>query len=215
MHCFLGFSNFRLFVVTFFCLTLPICALASSTIPWMTGSFPGGGTFELFPGVTSPDGQWMFDLRTTVVEGQTQGSLECGGGICQFDGFAPITGGTARGDIYRWNGSSFDPFASFTGWVMGGGVAKTEVYDFFGTLLQFNYQYHYGFAGVWSNQWQTSGSVYGWTIWDGNGPPPEPGTGGSWFDITTQTPEPGTIMLLGSTFIGLAKVIRQKNRSQN
>src|SRR6516164_7850413 len=135
--------SLRLTILTLACACLtPVQALANNTtISFMTGTFSGQGTFDLFPGATSPDGQWMFDISTTVVEGQTQGSLSCGNGICVFNGFAPIAGGTASGDLYRWNGSSFDPFAAFTGWVTTGTVDKTEVYAG-GVLTQYNYQYN-------------------------------------------------------------------------
>ena len=88
----------------------------------------------------------------------------------------------------------------------GGNVDKVEVY-MGETLTQFNYQYHYNFVGAWSNQWHTSGSVYGWNMWDGNG---QPGPGGSWFDLTTPTPEPGTITLLGTGVLGLAAAAYKK-----
>ena len=196
-----------LFIVCSICLAMSAPAQASSTtIPWMTGSFFGQGSFVLFPGVTSPDGQWFFNMETAVVEGKTVGEYECGNGMCTFYGFAPITGGTADGNLYHWNGSSFDPFATFTGWVTGGGVDKTEVYTG-DVLTQYNHQYRYDFVGAWSNQWHTSGSVYTWGIWDGIN---DPG-GGSYFDVTTQTPEPGTILLLGSGLLGLAGVIRTKS----
>ena len=106
----------------------------------------------------------------------------------------------------HWNGSSFDPFATFNGWVTGGDVQKTEVYVD-GLLTQFNYQYHYDFVGAWTNQWNTLGNVYGTNMWDGIG---QQGPGESLFTLTTSTPEPGTITLLGASVLALARGIYKK-----
>ena len=171
----------------------------------MTGYFPGENTFGLFPSILSPDGQWLFDFSLTVEE-QLNWSWECGNGVCTRYGGGPVTGGTAVGNLYQWNGGNPLPYATFTGWVTGGGVEKVELWVS-GYMTAYNYQYHYGFVGVWSNQWHTSGSVYGWNTWSGYG---EPGPGGSWFDITTQTPEPGTIIMLGSGLLMFAKTLLKK-----
>ena len=88
----------------------------------------------------------------------------------------------------------------------GGDVQITEVY-YSGVLSQYNYQYNYDFVGDWTNQWNTSGHVYGWNMWDGIG---QQGPGGSQFDLTTSTPEPGTITLLGAGVLSLAGAIYKK-----
>jgi hypothetical protein len=174
----------------------------------MTGDFIGEGTFVLEPLVISPDGLWAFDIQTDVVEGKITGQTDCGNGICVFMGQGPIIGGTAIGDLFQVVGGNFIPYATMNGWVTGGTVDKTEVYES-GVLTQFNYQYHYNFVGVWTNQWHTSGAVYGFNVWDGTG---QQGPGGSDFTLTTSTPEPGTVMLLGSGLLALAGALR-RNRN--
>ena len=100
---------------------------------------------------------------------------------------------------------------AFSGWITGG---TSEVYgttpvDFVGLCVEnpescISAEYDdVQFVGRWNNGWRSEGDVYAWFSNGG-------GYQGGFIDMTTYTPEPSSVVLLGSGILGIAGVLRRK-----
>ena len=181
-----------------FCLGFPVAARADATIvPWLTGFFPSTDGFAT--GITSADSfaiiQAAPDLPVITVD------LQCDDlGICVGQGSAPITGGSVSGQM--WSISTGALQATFTGRVTGGNASRYEQHcpdDI--CLTFFDYAFHDDFIGTWSNGWHTVGFSEGTFGSDT--------TASGLFYLTTYTPEPATLTLIG---VGLAGVYMRLRR---
>ena len=127
------------------------------------------------------------------------------GYICTRWDFEAITGGSVSGGFYHWNGTDWvEAPTTFTGSVTGGAIERGEV-SYWGVVTNSGYGYHYDFAGVWTSGWQTVGVAegQGYTFGDRGGQD-------GFFWLTTYSPEPATITLVGLGLAGLS--IRRKRR---
>jgi len=194
-----SFAAICLFVILLVCVAIPRAAQADATIvPWLTGFFPSSDGFST--GTTFGDSFVMItaspDLPVITVD------LQCNElGICVGEGFAPITGGSAGGQM--WSISKGTLQATFTGQVTGGYAWRYEQHCPDDICLTFwDYAFHDDFSGTWSNGWHTTGFSQGFFGSDTSGD--------GLFYLTTYTPEPATLTLIG---VGLAGVwVRVRRR---
>ena len=185
-------------------LAAPTIAVADDIVPWMTGYFSGHWPYEM--SALSPDSQWSFSLSGAPTE-YVNWSWECGENnyYCEHKGFGYFTGGSVGGTLYQWNGSDWILQQTFNGLVAPGGyIENSEVY-LAGQLTYWWYQYQgLRFQGFWSNGWTTEGEVSGYQASNGSE--------GANFDVTTSTPEPGTIVMMTNGALVCAGFIRRKLR---
>ena len=202
----------RNLVVCLFCLlfllflSFPLPARADSTVPWLTGSFGNfGGLFSVSG--TWDDYQWNLALFPNLPDMTVTWS--CDANFCQGYGGGAFTGGAAYGEI--WSSSLNSLLYTFTGEILAGGAFREAghcvVLD---QCPSYTYdQYYINFKGLWSNGWSTVGSDYATDFesdWNGSHQSNVLG----WFSITTNTPEPATLTLIG---VGLAGVyVRVRRR---
>jgi len=167
-------------------------------VPWLTGFFPSVDGFAI--GTTFGDSFANIivspDLPVITVDWQCNDL-----GICVGNGSAPITSGGADGQI--WSTSLNTLQATFIGHVTGGMAVRNEQYcpdDI--CLTYFDESFHVDFSGTWSNGWRTVGFAEG--IFGSDT------TGGGLFYLTTYTPEPTTLTLLGLGIAGLGMRLRRR-----
>ena len=191
---------FLLFAILVFCWLHPV-PVAAGNIPWMTGSFYGFDAFDMY--ATSPDNQWLFWLSVNGAEAFQWGNWSCGvTGYCERWGYGDYTGGSAYGELNHWDGSTWLLDSTFNGAVLPGGqITRVEACYAFPYDCVWDYEYYYSFTGNWSNQWHTAANVYGWDTTSFTG---------SWFDMTTSTPEPPSMLLLATGGLGLAGLLRRQ-----
>jgi len=169
----------------------------ASTVPWMTGDFASTYIDGLtFSGI-SPDGLLQFQMSLIPTTEDLTWNWTCDdlGLSCFGEASGLITGGMAIGDIYYSSDSGV--FATFTGSIVGGSVY--EWMSFGNGWISWQNYYWYDFAGTWTNGFSTIGSAYTSTSSGGNS---------GYYHLTTVTPEPGTLLMLGSGVLGLAGVVR-------
>ena len=190
---------FLIFALLAFCWFHP-SPVAAGNIPFMTGSFYGFDAFDMY--AQSPDGQWSFWFGVSTVEDFQWGSWSCGPtGDCERWGYGDFTGGSAYGELNRWTGHTWILDSTFSGVVLPGGQITRVEATYGNGNFAWDYEYYYSFTGNWSNQWRTSANVYGWDTTSFTG---------SWFDMTTSTPEPPSMLLLATGGLGLAGLLRRK-----
>jgi len=122
------------------------------------------------------------------------------GYYCYGTAGGSITGGTATGTVYHFDGTNYIPQAYFSGSISGGMFDKLS-WNLYGTDYYWD-KYWYDFSGTWTNGWITKGSGYSSPSSDGNI---------GEFTITTTTPEPGTLGLLGLGIVGFYSRLRRKD----
>jgi hypothetical protein len=180
-----------------FCIGASSPAQAGNiTVPWMTGDFPASNAFGV--GSCLNGGPLCFELSFSPDIGNVNMIWECtsDGLQCYGYGSGPITGGAATGALTYWNGTTNIPQATFTGTVLDdGGYVFYQSWT--GIFNQEFDQYFYDFAGTWSNGSVTFGSVR--SYFNSDAAPPEQGD----YSLTTYSPEPGTITLVGLGIAGL------------
>ncbi len=187
-----------LFTVLALCLATPDLAQAGNiTVPWMTGYFRNDASaFDVWG--FSPDGQY-FLIDFSLVTADPTLIWDCDEyGFCYGQGWASMTSGTTYGSLWDRPGGKLE--ASFTGSMLAGGVYE-QVWKADWEYLVW-LQYSYDFAGVWTNSWQTFGTGYGSVANDA--------IPYGYFTLTTNTPEPATITLIGLGLAGIS--IRRKRR---
>ncbi|HVP56365.1 MAG TPA: hypothetical protein VMU45_15340 [Candidatus Eisenbacteria bacterium] len=186
-------------------LLIPSVVHADSVPSWMTGDFYGDAPYDVL--WFSPDSEWAVGLSVNAIEHITDSWSSCSEQIyyCEYWDLGDYLGGTVDGELRHWNGTDFIVEQTFNGQVEPGGQI-TKVLADYGNFQSWSYEYFYSFKGQWSNQWHTDGSVYGWD--EGNTI-----TGqflGSWFSVTTTTPEPRTIVTLFSSALAVGAYVRRK-----
>ncbi len=188
-----------LFTVLFFCLATPTCANADVTIiPWMTGTFWSFSDYTFGVGGTSPDGQWFFGISAYPNYQIPPLTWECDEFVCYGQGWGSIDDGPVFGEITRLNVYE----AGYMGVITGGSIYKQEW--IYGEEDHRWTQFSFDFTGAWTNGWHTFGNVY--ASWSSDSEPYC-----EFYMTTYATPEPATIVLLGSGLAGL--VVRLKRRS--
>jgi hypothetical protein len=188
-----------LFLLTFlFFLSFSLPAQADSAIvPWLSGGFASPGALFSVSG-TWQDFQWHMDFSPNLPDMTVTWS--CDDVYCEGWGGGFITGGTGYGEI--WSSSLNTLLATFTGELSAGGAFREAGHCVVLDQCQ-SYtfdQYSFQFSGLWSNGWYTVGSDYAFdfeSYWNGTYDSNVLG----WFTLTTQTPEPATLTLIG---VGLA-----------
>jgi len=200
MHggCIVRGSVLAILAIILICLVATIPAQAGNTIPWMTGTFPNGGAYSNFGGGTSPDGKWWFGMSFSPTIQYPDLNWTCADvSSCYGYGYSSITGGTVTGNLY--DTTSWIQVASFSGFITGGtffaqawGPVWPEYWD----------QAWFDFSGAWTNGLSTTGYDYTTNSID---------AAGGWFTITTVTPEPGTIGLVGLGIVGLYSRLRRRS----
>jgi hypothetical protein len=188
------------FLIPLIILSVAIPAHADSTVPWLTGGFASPGVLFSVTG-TWQDYQWQLDLFPVLPDMTVTWS--CDETYCEGYGGGPITGGAAYGQISSISLNTV--LYSFTGEIYSGGAFREAAYCIpIDRCPSYTFdQYYVNFKGLWSNGWYTEGSD---AAIDFEGYESDV-TG--WFDITTQTPEPATLTLLGAGIIGLAGYLRR------
>ena len=189
-------SSFAILLALFSIAFVPTAQ--ADIIPGLTGFFPSTDGFSM--GTTFGDSFANIvvspDLPVITVDWQCNDL-----GICVGHGSAPITSGGADGQI--WSNSLGTLQASFIGHVTGGTAGRDEQYcpdDI--CLTYFDESFHADFSGTWSNGWHTVGFAEG--IFGSDT------TGGGLFYLTTYTPEPTTLTLLGLGIAGLGMRLRRR-----
>ena len=171
-------------------------------VPWLTGFFPSGDGFSM--GTSFGDSFALVavspDLPVITVDWQCDNL-----GVCVGHGSAPITSGSADGQI--WSISMGTVQATFTGHITGGIATRDEQYCPDDICLTYWFDtFHADFSGTWSNGWHTVGFSEG-TIGSDSTP-----TG--LFYLTTYTPEPGTLTLIGLGIAGLSARLKRRRMSR-
>jgi hypothetical protein len=199
-------NKFRIVLLSVLALVLSSVVtpanLVAGNITWATGVFSSDLPFyvEIF----SPDGLWDFNVSVNAPQYVVWGPWICGQ-TCERDGAGYFLAGTASGDLSYWNGSAWILQATFSGVVPAGGSINDIECLGCAPTLAWDYEYYYSFYGAWTNQWQTDASVYAWDRGGYCCVSP-----GGEFTLTTSTPEPGTLFMLGSGVLGLAGIVRRK-----
>jgi len=186
------------FILLAFCLSFPVRARAdSATVPWLSGTFSGNP--DLFSvGSGWQDYSWWLSFSPNLPD--MSGTWYCDeNGFCENSGSAAFTGGTGYGEIR--SSSNGVLLATFTGEVLGGRVSWYEHChpDCQFPLYYYN-EYYFSFTGLWSNGWLTGGSDYA-QDW---------GPTSVQFDMTTTTPEPGTLALISVGITGVYLRLRRR-----
>lgn len=183
-----------------FGLFFPIGARAdSTTVPWLTGTFMS--PVELF-GVENTSGDYFWWLSFSPKLPDMSGTWYCPefGGFCENSGSGLITGGTGHGEI--WSSSKDVLLATFTGNVLSGRVIWDNVCSSYCPIPDWYYNvYSFRFSGEWSNGWLTAGSDFAEDV---------SGSSLATFDMTTTTPEPGTLTLIGMGLAGAYVRLRRR-----
>ena len=122
---------------------------------------------------------------------------------CEGYGGGPITGGAAYGQISSISLNTV--LYSFTGEIYSGGASREAGHCIpWDECSSYTFdQYYVNFTGLWSNGWYTEGND---NAFDFEG---YESVVMGFFNITTQTPEPATLTLLGAGIIGLAGYLRR------
>jgi hypothetical protein len=183
------------------CLAFCAPAQADSTVPWLTGSFASPGVLFSVTG-TWEDYQWQLDLFPALPDMTVTWS--CDETYCEGWGGGAYSGGAAYGQI--WSISLNTVLFTFSGEILEGGAFREAAYCIPpNTCASYTYdQYYVNFKGLWSNGWNTVGNDYA-TDFEGY----ESDVLG-WFSLTTQTPEPATLTLLGAGIMGVAARLRKR-----
>jgi hypothetical protein len=173
---------------------------ADSTVPWLSGSFASPGVLFSVTG-TWEDYQWQLDLYPALPDMTV--TWFCDETYCEGYGGGFITAGSASGEISSI--SLGTQLASFTGTIYSGGAFREAAYCIPpNQCLSYTYdQYYVSFTGLWSNGWYTVGNDYA-TDFEGY----ESDVLG-FFNITTQTPEPATLTLLGAGLVSVLLRVRR------
>ena len=120
-----------------------------------------------------------------------------------------LSGGAAYGQISSISLNT--QLYSFTGEIFSGTASREAGHCVvWGECPSYTYdQYYVNFKGLWSNGWYTVGSDYATDLesdWNGTRESDVLG----WFTVTTNTPEPATLTLLGAGISGVAARLRKR-----
>ena len=192
----------RFVLAVFFLLVLStsLAQAQSNIVPWMSGNFLGN---EFNVGWTSPNGQEFFSMDFNPAWSDFNWTTTC---YDQWDCYsyatAEATGGSVSGALYN----HFDTpnptlIATFSGAVTGGSALQVQ-WTSYGGWYTWQNQYWYSYEGFWSNGFRTIGTAYSA---DGDDVYPF----GS-YTMTTTTPEPSGLVLLGTGLVPMLAILRRK-----
>jgi len=172
----------------------------------LSGSFSNPGALFSVSG-TWQDYQWQMDFSPNLPDMTVTWS--CDENYCEGWGGGGIAGGAASGQV--WSLSLNTLLYTFSGAIFGGSASREAghcvVLD---ECPSYTYdQYSFEARGLWSNGWSTVGSDYATdfeSYWNGTYESDLLGL----FTLTTQTPEPCTLTLIG---VGLTVLYARVKRS--
>jgi len=188
--------------LTTVCLAVTSPAQASVVVPWMTGDFSSPDNAFGFNSTGISYANKFFNMSFTVNVIGYNPSWCAYEDYCHGFASGTITGGNVTGNLYsNWLGQNQTLDATFKGWVTGGEVIGeyTSYQDYYWEWRQ----YSYTFYGVWTNGLATSGSAN--TSWS-----TDYWYHGTYSILTTSTPEPTSIALVGTGIMGLWSGLRRR-----
>jgi len=160
-------------------------AAGNTVVPWMTGYFSSPfGFFVFLPDYNNP----LANLSFSPTVGPVTWNWNCDPYQCMGVGTALITGGSVIGQM------TIDS-AVFSGAIGGGTFQDFQIIDLGSGNTIDNQLYDYTFAGSWTNGWTTFGGA--------NADIESQGRPDSSYNLTTYSPEPGTLALAASALVGV------------
>ena len=196
------------FLTSLVILCFPIPAQANSTIvPWLSGSFASPGNLFSVDG-TFQDYQWNLLLVPNLPDMTVTWS--CDVTSCEGYGGGFYSGGAAYGEI--WSISLNSLLFTFTGEIGPGGAFREAGHCIpVDACPSYTFdQYYVNFTGFWSNGWYTVGTDNAIDFESDWGGAHQSNVSG-WFSMTTTTPEPATLTLVGVGLAGLFVRLRRKS----
>src|SRR5271165_7079449 len=210
-------SLFRLLLVIVICCSTIGIACADSTVPWLTGDIA----------VSAFDSWWPFGVsigQTVGIIGlqvpTNLGEMSCwpipAQGSCTFSTDGRLDGRYLDMNVQK-DGKEYDFYGTTTGTYSGTGtIACSEAWpgdECSQYVLTYQESDVFSFAGKCSVSgypiyWGSVGELSGWSAIDcGSSCNWNYGLEGT---VVTTTPEPGSMVLVGSGILGLAGVLRRK-----
>jgi hypothetical protein len=204
------------FILPVFCLLVLATsfAQAGNTVPGLTGSFTGPGGTDGYscqagyngftPGTPAYSGWGQFtlssQLNVTASSSYTSLSESSDGGLDSLGNPWCVYSynGTVNGSIVASLGS-----LTFTGAFVGGNSSGYWSQE--GGVQTQDTDMNASFRGTWSNGWYSVGTVDFWVLESGGF-----GNEGATLNITTSTPEPSGLVLLGTGLVPMIAVLRRK-----
>jgi hypothetical protein len=197
-------------------LTVPL--MADDTVPWLTGTFdvlsfgpnPGFGEnsayFYVPPiGVGPAVGSMSFTPPANLPH--TSFTYCYAWNNCSWYTTFTTWDGSAVGGTTNFVAGTEpdDTFLTMAGWMTDGGIQGREVVSCtpFCAYAERNWAFSYTFRGVWSNGWWSEGYVTVGLFGD------ELAASGV-LEMTTHTPEPGTLGLIGAGLVPVCSILRRR-----
>lgn len=199
------------------CVLTTNLAQAGNTVPWLTGTFTGGGwtggMYCVFTAQSAEPGRPAYGA-SGYVSLQNQSSLSLDATVDNYTTFydhyqSGIDGIGIPWCIYTYTGTVDGTLSasvgslSFSGTFLNGSSAGDSFDEYQG--LSYHEYLDFTFQGTWDNGWYSTGHALFWKTTDGGYI-----AGFTSLEITTITPEPSTFALLGTGLFPVIGVLRRK-----